>query len=38
MKTFKGRTAVITGAGSGFGLEASRIAAREGMNLSLIHI
>ena len=25
---FKGRTAVITGAGSGFGLEASRIAAR----------
>ena len=33
MKTFKGRTAVITGAGSGFGLEVSRIAAREGMNL-----
>ena len=29
MKTLKGRTAVITGAGSGFGLEASRIAARE---------
>ena len=24
MKTFEGRTAVITGAGSGFGLEASR--------------
>jgi len=32
MKNFKGRTAVITGAGSGFGLEASRIAARLGMN------
>ena len=31
MKTLRGRTAVITGAGSGFGLEASRIAAREGM-------
>ena len=31
MKTLQGRTAVITGAGSGFGLEASRIAAREGM-------
>jgi NAD(P)-dependent dehydrogenase (short-subunit alcohol dehydrogenase family) len=31
MKQFKGRTAVITGAGSGFGLEAARIAAREGM-------
>ena len=28
MKTFKGRTAVITGAASGFGLESSRIAAR----------
>ena len=27
---FKGRTAVITGAGSGFGLETSRIAARAG--------
>ena len=31
MKAFKGRTAVITGAASGFGLEAARIAAREGM-------
>ena len=31
MKTFEGRTAVITGAASGFGLEASRIAARKGM-------
>lgn len=31
MKRFAGRAAVITGAGSGFGLEAARIAAREGM-------
>ena len=38
MKTFKGRTAVITGAGSGFGLEAARIAAREGMNLVLVDV
>ena len=38
MKTFKGRTAVITGAGSGFGLEASRIAAREGMNVVMAEV
>ena len=38
MKTFQGRTAVITGAGSGFGLEASRIAAREGMNLVMADV
>jgi NAD(P)-dependent dehydrogenase (short-subunit alcohol dehydrogenase family) len=38
MKTLKGRTAVITGAGSGFGLEAARIAAREGMNLVLADV
>ena len=38
MKTFKGRTAVITGAGSGFGLEAARIAAREGMNLVMADV
>ena len=38
MKTFKGRTAVITGAGSGFGLEAARIAAREGMNVVLADV
>ncbi|GAP37289.1 SDR family oxidoreductase [Piscinibacter sakaiensis] len=31
MKTLQGRTAVITGAGSGFGLELSRLAARAGM-------
>ena len=38
MKTFKGRTAVITGAGSGFGLEASRIAAREGMRIVMADV
>ncbi len=38
MKTFKGRTAVITGAGSGFGLEASRIAAREGMHVVMADV
>jgi NAD(P)-dependent dehydrogenase (short-subunit alcohol dehydrogenase family) len=38
MKTFKGRTAVITGAGSGFGLEAVRIAAREGMNVVMADV
>ncbi|MGY4829445.1 SDR family oxidoreductase [Sphaerotilaceae bacterium SBD11-9] len=38
MKNFKGGTAVITGAGSGFGLEASRIAAREGMNVVMADV
>ena len=38
MKSFRGRTAVITGAGSGFGLEAARIAAREGMNVVLADV
>jgi NAD(P)-dependent dehydrogenase (short-subunit alcohol dehydrogenase family) len=38
MRTFEGRTAVITGAGSGFGLEASRIAARLGMNVVMADV
>jgi len=38
MKTFRGRTAVITGAGSGFGLEASRIAAGLGMNVVMADV
>ena len=38
MKTYAGRTAVITGAGSGFGLEASRIAARRGMNVVMADV
>jgi NAD(P)-dependent dehydrogenase (short-subunit alcohol dehydrogenase family) len=38
MKNFKGGTAVITGAGSGFGLEASRIAAKLGMKLVMADV
>ncbi len=38
MKHFSGRTAVITGAASGFGLEASRIAAHEGMNVVMADV
>lgn len=38
MKTLQGRTAVITGAASGFGLEAARIAAREGMNVVMADV
>jgi NAD(P)-dependent dehydrogenase (short-subunit alcohol dehydrogenase family) len=38
VKSFKGRTAVLTGAGSGFGLEVARIAAREGMNVVLADV
>jgi NAD(P)-dependent dehydrogenase (short-subunit alcohol dehydrogenase family) len=38
MKSFKGRTAVITGAASGFGLEVARLAAREGMNVVMADV
>ncbi|MGZ5206671.1 MAG: SDR family oxidoreductase [Caldimonas sp.] len=38
MKHFTGRTAVITGAASGFGLETSRIAARRGMNVVMADV
>ncbi len=38
MQSFTGRTAVITGAASGFGLETCRIAAREGMNLVMADV
>ncbi len=38
MNDARKRTAVITGAGSGFGLEAARIAAREGMNVVMADI
>ena len=34
----RGHTAVITGAGSGFGLEASRIAAQRGMNVVMADV
>ncbi|QTD47134.1 SDR family oxidoreductase [Ottowia testudinis] len=35
---FKGKTAVITGAASGFGLECARIAAQRGMNVVLVDV
>ncbi|MBA3595889.1 MAG: SDR family oxidoreductase [Methylibium sp.] len=38
MRNLSKRTAVITGAGSGFGLEAARIAAREGMNVVMADV
>jgi len=38
MKTFAGRTAVITGAGSGFGLETSRIAAQRRMKVVMADV
>jgi len=38
MKSLQGRTAVITGAASGFGLEAARIAPRGGMNVVLADV
>ena len=38
MKTFKDRTAVITGAASGFGLEVSRIAAARGMRIVMADV
>lgn len=38
MKQYQGKTAVITGAASGFGLEVARIAAARGMNLVLCDV
>lgn len=38
IKDFKGKTAVLTGAGSGFGLECARIGAKLGMNLVLADV
>jgi NAD(P)-dependent dehydrogenase (short-subunit alcohol dehydrogenase family) len=35
---FKGKTAVLTGGGSGFGLECARIGAKLGMNLVLVDV
>lgn len=35
---FAGKTAVLTGAGSGFGLECARMGARLGMNLVLVDV
>ena len=38
MTDFKGRTAVLTGAASGFGLEMARIAAVEGMHIVMVDV
>lgn len=38
IQNFKGKTAVLTGAGSGFGLECARIGAQRGMNLVLVDV
>jgi NAD(P)-dependent dehydrogenase (short-subunit alcohol dehydrogenase family) len=38
IQDFKNKTAVLTGAGSGFGLEVARIAAKLGMNLVLADV
>ena len=38
ISNFNGKTAVLTGAGSGFGLECARIGARLGMNLVLVDV
>jgi NAD(P)-dependent dehydrogenase (short-subunit alcohol dehydrogenase family) len=38
ISNFAGKTAVITGAGSGFGLELSRLCAKAGMNVVLADV
>jgi len=38
IQDFQGKTAVLTGAGSGFGLECARIGARLGMNLVMVDV
>ena len=38
IQDFNGKTAVLTGAGSGFGLECARIGAARGMNLVLVDV
>ncbi|GKS96271.1 SDR family oxidoreductase [Acidovorax sp. SUPP2825] len=38
IESFQGKTAVLTGAGSGFGLECARIGAQRGMNLVLVDV
>ena len=38
MKTFQGKTAVITGAASGFGLETARLCAARGMNIVMADV
>jgi NAD(P)-dependent dehydrogenase (short-subunit alcohol dehydrogenase family) len=38
ISNFKNKTAVLTGAGSGFGLECARIGAKFGMNIVLVDV
>ena len=38
ISNFKGKVAVLTGAGSGFGLECAKIAAQLGMKLVLVDV
>ena len=38
MKDFKGRTAVLTGAASGFGLACARLAAQRGMHVVMVDV
>ena len=38
IENFQGKTAVLTGAGSGFGLECARLGARLGMQLVLVDV
>jgi len=38
INNFQGKTAVLTGAGSGFGLECARIGAKLGMNVVLVDV
>ena len=38
LNDFKNKTAVLTGAGSGFGLECARVGARKGMRLVLVDV
>ncbi len=38
MNDFKGRTAVLTGAGSGFGLACARLAAQAGMQVVMVDV
>ncbi|WP_026435228.1 SDR family oxidoreductase [Acidovorax sp. JHL-9] len=38
IENFQGKTVVLTGAGSGFGLECARIGTRLGMNLVLVDV
>ena len=38
MKSFQGKTAVLTGAASGFGLEVARLSARAGMNVVMADV